>query len=164
MAVNYSTELCAMEEPPLSEIDAEESFRVLWIPSIESTLMVRLSRIGDRYLLEAVRLSPQGSETPRAIIARESRSLSEQAWQEAVEVVRRSGFERMSASPPLPTGPTMVTFDDENWVLEAQRNGTYKIVQGSNSIAPDQFRAACLYFFGLSGLEPEVIEWPEVIE
>jgi len=99
-----------------------EAVRFLWIRSFQDPVIVRIERTVGQAKLRAIRFRKRFGEQPQAIISDRTFEINTASWQEITNKVTQSGFWKLSITDNI-TG-----FDGSRWVLEAVRDGQYKVV------------------------------------
>lgn len=155
----YTKHLVAMREPPMHEHQArgEAALRFLWLRTWARPIAVRAVRTdagADLFIKRASGMGGYGAGSIgfvarlfRGAIQR-SVKLGPSAWIQLENVLDRARFDDIG------TQPTTLGADGAEWVLEAVRNGKYRIVRRWSPEAHGEdaaFRDACLMFLELAG-------------
>ena len=125
-AVNwYSKNLKAMGEPSLLELAKTRAhvYRFLWLRSFHNPVAVRLNVNEDGTSLLAVKVTNgRGGCAPGVLVKNETRRLSKDYTQGFLDQVRQLGYWS------LPTDGNQGGCDGAEWILEAVKDGRYKLV------------------------------------
>jgi hypothetical protein len=126
----YSQQLKALQEPSLWETSKrpeQQVFRFLWLRSFHHRVVIRLN-INDDGTGDLVTKvgGGQGGYPPGKLIENRTQRISKQQTQWFLDEVKEVKYW------DLPTReeqhPNEVSVDGAQWVVEAARNGTYKVV------------------------------------
>jgi hypothetical protein len=126
----YSQQLKALQEPSLWETSKSikgQVYRFLWLRSFHHPVVVRLNVNDDgKGTLVTKVADGQGGYPPGKLIENRTQDLSKQQTQWFLDEVKALKYW------DLPTregeNPNVVQVDGAQWIVEAVRNGTYKIV------------------------------------
>lgn len=149
IAAWYSTQLCAMGEPPLAIPPAATLvLRFVWLRSFHPAIAVRVERVGPDARLYAVELSGAGGYEPGLPARRQERSLSDVDWEVLANLVEQSDFWLLPVTEPG------FGLDGATWLLEISERHRYHLVdRWSGGELEDVGRQ----LLALSGLEPDPI-------
>jgi hypothetical protein len=142
--------ITAFREPLLScgASPDDESYRLLWLPSFEDPIAVRIYRRGTQYGLVAVVLEdrgPGGDFSKRAIKKRLDKTLSPAEWRRAVAMLEELGFWRLKTNPDDTFG-----IDGTLYVMEGSRGGRYHVADRLGGL---ELEALGKQFLRLAGLD-----------
>ena len=148
----YASELRQLREPSLLERKNSRGYsvyRFLLIPSFSPSLVIRLV------------VNPDGTGTLAAKLSANSRGEDENAPQEqtlTVSFEQVNEFFNMLHEADfwsLPTAKSGYGLDGEEWLLEAKRNGKYRVVDRWSGSMEATYSRACNYLQELSPLKVE---------
>ncbi len=127
----YSARLKAFQEPSLWKLskthEAGEVYRFLWMRSFHPTLVVRLTVQADGSgILIAKTGTPLVPDQPETVATQQSTVLSKNAVAVFMAQVDRDDYWKLPTREPV--APNTYHADGAEWVVEAIRNGNYKIV------------------------------------
>lgn len=144
----YSKALAAMNEPSLSlpRANQKESYRLLWLPSFDHPVSVRLWRSGSRGYLVVKQLSGAGGYNPGKLAVSRRRALSVGEWDEFTRLLEQSSYWKLS------TDDGEIGTDGAQWVLEGTIKGRYHVVDRW-SPQDGNYREVCSYLLKLTKLE-----------
>lgn len=146
----WTDRLGKFREMPMQDLPgcAEESYRVVWIPSFHNPISVRIWRSGERFYATSKRMSGRGGFDWEKLAVEDTRQLMDDEWLEATRLIRASGiWGRPMADAPPPN-------DGALWVIESRAHGRSRTYFRR---APDPtFREACVYLVKLTGWKTEI--------
>ncbi|WP_370155176.1 hypothetical protein [Ferrovibrio sp.] len=143
---SYARRLRNAGEPSLSCARATntEAYRLLWIPSFSSVVVVRiLSEMRD-YRLEATVMSPANEQ----ILSKITRPLTVAEWHEFKVVMSGTSFWSMT-----PTSDELPATDGWRWIIEGQSGSRYHAVDRQVRSGTD-YEKLGLRFLQLAGIPP----------
>jgi len=160
----FSSELCAMEEPPIENISGNSVYRLLYLRSFHSPIAVTLTQAGSSLRLRATQMSlPQGAPGVATVLEQQDRALTPDEWAKFEQLLAKSQFWTMQTWPSprfTPDGFRIVTWDGSDWMFEARTaKASHTVATQFPGLEPGNadFKAALLYLLSLSGLQIEPI-------
>jgi hypothetical protein len=138
----------AFKELPLEALPScvHESYRLVWVPSFHSPVVVRVWHSGNKYFVVSKQLSGRGGYKVGDLKIEQTRPLSEDEWREFMNVVSRASYWEL---------PSTVNEDIPNdgavWIVEGIKNRKYHWVRRVTPL--DQYAVLSKYMIKLSGLE-----------
>jgi len=164
----YGAQLRAAGEGPLCSdaAAAGEVYRLAWIPSFHSTVVVRIEKRGVWYLLTAVQLSGAGGYAPGIPEHRFTAAISQSDWDEWLGLLSRARFwqaQTIAADTIFDsTGAhvDLMGLDGAQWLLEAARSKEYQAVDRWTPMKDGPyaaFREACTWLLHRTGLVPDTL-------
>jgi hypothetical protein len=126
--------LARMEEPSLwcGSDEADEEYRLVLDETWTDPRAIRVSRIGDDFVLNVVVLEGPGGFTRGPIKERYSRRLTASEWRQLTAAIDELDFWRMTTSVD-----NLLGNDGTVWTIEARRDGRYHYVgrwQGADGV------------------------------
>jgi hypothetical protein len=141
----YSRALHAMGEPSLScGTSGPESYRFLWLRTWGRPVAVRFR--ADAAALDVVELDGAGGYDPGKVLRKASEHLGP-----ADSAALRSALEA-AAIWSMPPESTRMGLDGAQWILEARREGEYRVIDRW-SPEPGPFRALCELLIRQAGVQ-----------
>jgi hypothetical protein len=145
--------------------EADEVYRLTWIPSFHHTIMVRVEKRGATHTLRAVRLSGAGGYEPGRSQVDTTILLSQADWDAWIHLATSARFwEASTTESDSVIGPDgkvqiMVGADGAQWLLEARRGTQYHAVDRWSPHAEPYmaFRHACEWLLKRSGLADSAV-------
>jgi transposase len=126
----YSGHLKALQEPSLWEISKKTKgpvFRFLWLRSFDHPVVVRLNVSGDGTGTLVTKISGrQGGYEPGKLVENRTKKLSKQETQWFLDRVEELKYWELPGREEK--APNVVNLDGAHWVVEAVRDGNYKLV------------------------------------
>jgi hypothetical protein len=150
----YGEHLRALGERPFcdsADVPAEV-YRLTWLPSFDPTVVVRIERTLNKYVLTARTESGAGGYEPGHLARDTSYTMGEAERLEFVSLLTAAGFWALPTEPP-PDG--MVGVDGAQWVLEGFARGRYHVVDrwSPRTTGPDgRYRQLAEWMLQCSGL------------
>jgi hypothetical protein len=147
----WSAILDRFQELPLEQLPAcvDESYRLIWVPTFHAPISARIWRSGEKQFLATKQLDGRGGYGMGQLSFQDTRSLSDDEWNEFMRLLRQSGYWDLPSNDDSPR-PN----DGATWIIEGIRNGKRNQV---NRHSPSyEFRQACVYLVKLSGLKTEI--------
>jgi hypothetical protein len=124
----YSKHLEAMGEPSLvklAQADRDcEVYRLLWLPTFDHPVAVRVEKLRDSISLNVVILDGQGGYEPGIIAVNKATKLGRPQWDELTRHLKRSVFWTLPTKSKEDEGGT----DGEQMIVEGIAAGKYHIV------------------------------------
>jgi hypothetical protein len=123
----YSKHLKAMGEPSLLELSKTRAhvYRFLWLRSFHNPVVVRLNVSEDGTSLLTVKVTGgQGGYKPGGLITNKTRPLPKEHTEAFLDRVRGLDYWSLPTREPI----NDVGLDGAEWVLEAVKDGRYKLV------------------------------------
>jgi hypothetical protein len=151
-AQDISRYLRRMGETSLWKRDKEERedsiFRLVWIPSFDDPVSVRIVHSGGSFTLHAVRIDGTSINRPGKVRVKKQVKLTQAEWTDLQDYLERARFWKM---------PTIVDREffstDGDWLIcEGVANGKYHVVNRLNVPDPN-YEKLCWYMLSLSGLD-----------
>lgn len=142
-----------MGEPSLSALAEGDRravvFRLLWTPSFQGSVAVRVVASGEGATLHAVRLDSGSVYGDQQVVARTTVTLTRTQWAELIRLVDHAEFWS------LPTDDTNGTIaDGAGHVVEGVKAGRYHVVNAQCPRGPQRrYKARCNALMKLSGLD-----------
>lgn len=124
----YTTQLRALKEPSLLALSntRAHAYRFLWLRSFHNPVAVRLSVGDDGTSLLTVKVANgKGGYEPGVLVKNETRTLSKKQTHWFLKQVRKYNFWDLPPHQPM---DGVVIVDGAEWVLEAVKDGRYKVV------------------------------------
>jgi hypothetical protein len=119
----YGKQLCTMDEGPLADLPADETYRFLWLRSFHHPVSVRIESSRGRSSLVAVELDGPNGHDPGRIERRTERTLIEQEWQSLTSALSAAKFWEAPTDDPAEQG-----MDGAEWIFEGHRSRVYRVV------------------------------------
>lgn len=150
----YPQYLKAMGEPSLFQEQTNktsEQYRFLWLRTFHKPIAVRVWKNDSEIKLRVVRLNGAGGYKPGHIERDESFTLTADQWDGFLKLLNKATFW------DLPSAENYLGLDGARWILEAQTNGKYHMVDRWSPNYSDgekrrleNFAACCRYLLALS--------------
>jgi hypothetical protein len=148
----YSKHLKAMKEPSLWKLSEKGRsttvYRLLWLPTFDHPVSVRLVRRSEGAVLYAVLLDGRGGYEPGKIKVNKCKTINGKQWNE---------FQRLLDKVKLWEMPTELHrldgCDGDQVILEAVSAGKYHVVDRWSPDREDEYAKLCRYLLTLSGLD-----------
>jgi hypothetical protein len=151
----YTKYLHTMGEPSLWKLSkadhAVSVCRLLWLPSIHSTVSVRIVKSGKSIILYVVTLDcPRGGE-PGKVSLKQTKKLTDDEWTRLQVYLERSHYWKMRTSVKMNLDEEGLLLDGDRLVCEGIEQGKYHIV---DRLDPDpEYEKLCRYMLDLSGID-----------
>lgn len=142
--------LARFNEMPLKNLPAcvDESYRLIWVPTFHSPVVVRIWRSGEKYFLVAKQLDGQGGYGMGNLASDETRPLTENEWVTFINLLQRASYWDMPS-----VDYARLPNDGASWIIEGSKNKRHHEVR---RYAPSkEFRESCVYLLKSSGLKTE---------
>jgi len=139
------------QEIPLENLPdcIDESYRLVWIPTFHSSVVVRVWRSADKHFLVVKQLDGKGGYGMGNLALNETRPLTENEWFNLVSLIERSSFWNMPTINKNEGEPN----DGALWIVEGINGKKYHDV---TRLTPnDEYRELAGYLIQLSGLKTE---------
>ena len=120
----YVGQLRAMNEPPLPQLQADETYRFLWLRSFHDPVSVRIQASHGRATLVAVELERDDRGKVGSVKRRLERALTESEWRALTAALGDAEF---WDAPTVDPDATLVA-DGAVWTFEGYRSGVYHAV------------------------------------
>lgn len=144
--------LTKFREKPLEDFassDADESYRLVLIPTFDTPIVIRVWKSKDRHFLVVKRLKGEGGYEWGKLASENTKTLSQEEWNTFILLLNNADFWGMPAKEDDP-----VVGDGTFWAMEGARN---KIYHGVHRIFPDKdFRESCEFLIKLSELQVQI--------
>ena len=146
--------LNALNEKPLANMASEDHnaivFGVLWLPTFDNPIAVRVVKSDQGALVRAVRLSGKGGYEPGTIVLTKTTSLTNEQWASIAAKVENADFWKLGAyeGEPLSTGVE----DGHRLIVEGVKEGKYHRVARFNPEKGD-FTDLCQEMIFASGID-----------
>jgi hypothetical protein len=148
----YSEHLRAMKEPSLwklSERDRSATvYRLLWLPTFDRPVSVRLVKSGKWATLHAVLLSGRGGYDPGRVIVSKSAKIAGRQWDDFNRLIDKIKIWQMPTKDPGPDG-----CDGDQLIFEVVSGGKYHIVDRWSPDGDDDYVKLCRLMLVMSGLD-----------
>ncbi len=120
----YGKHLTAMHEPSMWATAArgETAYRFVWLRTWGRPMAVRVTRVGDRAHLVAIRLSGDGGYDPGTIDAKRERDLGPAEWTRVEDAFAAASFDTTATQGEMGN-------DGAQWILERAKSGGYRLVE-----------------------------------
>ena len=122
--------LARFQELPLEDFSykADESYRLIWIPTFDSPTVIRVWRTDGEYFIVTKRLSRNKNNLEiGGIVFNQTRTISKSKWNDFVNLTNSGCFWK---------APSFINeipeTDGASWIFEGVSNGDYHIVDRSN--------------------------------
>lgn len=139
------------QELPLEKqtIEADETYRLLWIPTFDEPTVIRVWRSGEKSYITTKRLSRnQNNLEVGKLIFNQTRSLTTDEWNGFVNLVDHGCFWN------LPSNINEIPVDDgASWTFEGLNNGDYHLVE--RTLPSEYMKAIYRSLFNLTKIEME---------
>ena len=142
--------LTNFQEIPLKEYEkADETYRLLWVPTFDPPTVIRIWRAGDDHFITVKRLSRnQKNLKVGKLIVNETRSLTANQWNNFAGLLDSGCF--WSVPPSIEELPVP---DGASWTFEAKMNGDYRLVD--RTLPSDYMKKIFRNLFKLTDIEME---------
>lgn len=138
----------AFREPPLQAMPrcVDESYRLTWVPSFHSPVVVRVWRSGNNHYMVAKRLSGRGGYEMGSLSEEQARPLSVDEWHNLMNLSKQASFWQLPSNinEVLPN-------DGAAWMIEGLKNQKYHYIHRRTPSA--QVNGVSKYLIKLTGLE-----------
>ena len=143
----YEKHLKAMDEKSLLKVSDgnTEIYRFLWLRSFHHPIFIRVERKQNKIKIFAKELDGAGGYEPGKTLKTYNRSLTADEWRKFLSLLENSNYWN------LPTKKD-IGRDGAEWILEGVKDNRYHVVDRW-SPEKGEYREACIYLLGLSGLD-----------
>jgi hypothetical protein len=149
----YSKHLKAMKEPSLWQLSQKDRsaivYRLLWLPTFDRPVSVRVMKTGESATLDAVQLDGRGGYGPGKVAIRNTLKLDPKQWD---EINRRVAEAKFWASPTKKPNKDLDT-DGDQLIVEGVRAGEYHLVDRHGPQSNADYADLCRHLLTLSGLD-----------
>lgn len=122
--------LARFQELPLTDFSykADESYRLIWIPTFDSPTVIRVWRSGDEYFIVTKRLHRNINNLEIGkLVLNQTRSITKSEWIDFVNLTENGCFWK------VPTNiEEIIGNDGASWIFEGYSNGEYHLLDRSN--------------------------------
>ncbi len=150
--------LRVMGEPPLwkpvMDPHAPDVFRLIWLPSFDPPVAVRVVKTGGSVMLYAEILKGRPTIRLGEIGMKKQAKLNAADWAQLQVHLERAQFWKMPTHPPKPEPGDGVAVDGDELICEGVAGSKYHIVNRANVDDPN-YNKLCWYVLSLSGLDVE---------
>lgn len=137
------------KEVPLEKTvdSANETYRMVLLPTFDAPIMVKIWRDGDSYFLMTKKTDGMGGfglDKFGKLSFEKTRTLTVNEWNDFIKLIDESMFWQM---PPYIE--EMIVADGALWVIEGQMKNRHQEVR--RILPTEEFQASCTYLLRLSG-------------
>jgi hypothetical protein len=146
IATWYSTYLSAMKEPSLCsslEPSCTEVYRFLYLPSGSLPIAVRIQKCSSTYSIYYKKLTGNTVKDPGKLDLNLTTILTEEEWNKFNSYLTVDSFWNLKGREV--TG----RFDTARWIIEANKNGKYHIVDQESPVSGKLWEG-CIYLIKIS--------------
>jgi hypothetical protein len=142
--------LVSFGEPSLScDVDADEAYRVLYLPEDGDALTIRIERLEETYTVR-VTSKPTADAAPRS----REHAITPQAWEKVTRAIDGYNFWSRSPYPSPSTIPSgVIVLHGAAWLLEGQRDRSYHAVSRVSASNEADFDLPARALFEIAGLQ-----------
>ena len=144
----YSKHLTAMDEAPLWRDRDATVYRLLWLPSFDNPVCVRIDRTAEGARLHARVLDGKGGSEPGQVAIDRWLTLDDGRWRELERLLEAASFWDLPTKPKDHGG-----FDGDQLIVEGVQGSRYHVVE---RWMPDPaYARLCRYMLDLTGMNVE---------
>ena len=138
----------ALKEMPLYAMPSciDEAYSLMWIPSFNSPVFVRVWRIGDQGFMVAKTLDSKGWSKFENLRESNARALTNFEWRDFTDLVNRTNYWELPE-----TTDEVIPEDGAVWLIDGLKSKRYHWVR--RQVPNDQFEDLSRHLIRLSGLE-----------
>lgn len=151
---SFTAHLAATNEPSLScgSAGERETYRLLFLPTFNHPVAIRITDTASGILLEATELSGGAGYDPGMRVERKQIQLSEGDWKELKAAITALMFWNATTS-----SEALIGIDGDIWIIEGRRDHEYHAV-GRFHPKGTPFGNLGQIFFKLAGVTPEGLD------